>query len=86
MKTQENHNRNHWQNVQKLKNHQKSQKSQKLIKNKLMQFGDIISKPQDFLNFINNIDSKDSRKKYFLKKREKNYSIFNRILIYLIIN
>jgi hypothetical protein len=51
-----------------------------------MQFGDIISKPQDFLNFINNIDSKDSRKKYFLIKREKNYSIFNRILIYLIIN
>jgi hypothetical protein len=46
-----------------------------------MLFGDTISKPPDFSNFINNINLKDNRKRFFSIKREKNFLIFNKILI-----
>jgi hypothetical protein len=46
-----------------------------------MLFGDIISKPQDFLNFINNIDSKDNKKRFFSIKKEKNFLISSKTLI-----
>jgi hypothetical protein len=53
----------------------------KSIQNQWMLFGDIISKLPDFSNYTNNINSKDNRKRCFLKKREKNFLISNKISI-----